>query len=69
VATREKFAFGDRVVVPWGFHELVGVVREVYGPAGARSVLVEVPVQGASGEVLEVTTVSYSASVLRPATS
>ena len=66
MATRTKLKAGDRVHVPWGLDELVGVVREVYGPPGSPSVLVEVPIQGASGEVLEVSTVSYAASALRP---
>ncbi|MHB1925424.1 MAG: hypothetical protein ACYCSJ_12115 [Acidimicrobiales bacterium] len=53
---------GDRVVVPWGLTELVGTVIEVYGPRARRSVLVEVPVEGAEREVLALTRVSYPAS-------
>lgn len=64
MATRTSLKIGDRVRVPWGLDELIGTVVEVYGPPGPPSVLVEVPVEGASGEVLEQTTVSYPASAL-----
>jgi primosomal protein N' len=67
MATKTTFKPGDRVKVPWGLDDLIGIVIEVYGPRGAPSVLVEVPVHGASGEVLETTTVSYPASALEPA--
>ena len=55
---------GDDVEVPWGLDRLVGTVREIYGPPGKRFVMVEVPVHGASGEVLETTTVSVPADTL-----
>ena len=47
---------GDQVEVPWGHERLIGTVREIYGPPGHPFVMVEVPVHGASGEVLETTT-------------
>jgi len=55
---------GDRVEVPWGLDQLTGIVREVYGPPGKPFVMVEVPVHGASGEVLETTTLSFPWDVL-----
>ncbi len=55
---------GDNVEVPWGVNQLIGIVREVYGPAGKRFVMVEVPVHGASGEILETTTLSFPADAL-----
>lgn len=55
---------GDDVEVPWGLDRIVGTVREIYGPPGKRFVMVEVPVHGASGEVLETTTVSVPADTL-----
>ncbi len=66
MATKAGYMLGDQVLVPWGLDELVGVVVEVYGPSGSPSVLVEVPVHGASGETLEVTTVSFPAAALKP---
>jgi primosomal protein N' len=50
---------GDRVMVPWGLDEVKGVVLDIYGPPGARHVLVRVPVMGSTGETLEETEVSY----------
>jgi len=61
-----KLKQGDQVRVPWGLDEVVGKVVEVYGPAGHRSVLVEIPVEGASGEELETTQVSMPESSLTP---
>lgn len=55
---------GDNVEVPWGVDKLVGTVREVYGPPGKPFVMVEVPVHGASGEILETTTLSFPADAL-----
>ncbi|MGH9091575.1 MAG: hypothetical protein ACRDZR_09405 [Acidimicrobiales bacterium] len=55
---------GATVKVPWGLDHLVGTVREVYGPPGKPFAMVEVPVHGASGEVLETTTVSFPVDVL-----
>lgn len=65
--TKVTFKVGDRVRVPWGLGELIGIVVTVYGPPGSPSVVVEVPVEGSSGETLERTTVSYPASALQPA--
>ncbi|HZI38188.1 MAG TPA: hypothetical protein VFF24_07770 [Acidimicrobiia bacterium] len=66
MATKTNLKTGDRVRVPWGLGELVGVVVDVYGPPAAPFALVDVPVHGASGEVLERTRVSYPASALEP---
>ena len=55
---------GDKVEVPWGLDQLIGVVREVYGPPGKPFVMVEVPVHGASGEILETTTLSFPADAV-----
>ncbi len=55
---------GDKVMVPWGLEELLGVVVEVYGPPGRLSAMVKVPVHGSSGEVLEETTLSFPLEAL-----
>lgn len=55
---------GDNVRVPWGVDQLVGTVREVYGPPGKPFVMVAVPVHGASGEVLETTPLSFPADAV-----
>lgn len=55
---------GDKVEVPWGLDQLIGTVREVYGPPGKPFVMVEVPVHGASGEILETTTLSFPSDAL-----
>jgi rRNA processing protein Gar1 len=55
---------GDKVDVPWGVDHLIGTVREVYGPPAKPFVMVEVPVHGASGEILETTTLSFPADAL-----
>jgi len=41
---------GDRVAVPWGLDEVKGVVPDIYGPPGARHVLVRVPFVASTGE-------------------
>ncbi len=56
---------GDKVAVPWGLDEIVGVVREVYGPPLRRSAVVRVPVHGPSGEALDESDISFPAHVLR----
>ena len=60
---------GHRVVVPWGVDGLMGVVERVYGPPGQRRALVTVPIQGASGETLDETTLSVSIRALDRAQS
>lgn len=60
---------GNRVVVPWGVDGLMGVVKRVYGPPGARRVLVTVPIHGPSGETLEEATLSVSLRALDRARS
>jgi len=50
---------GDKVAVPWGLDEVVGVVLEVYGPTARRSVLVRVPTRGPSGETLTESNISF----------
>ena len=50
---------GDKVAVPWGLEEVVGIVVEVYGPPARRSVLVHVPTRGPSGETLNESDISF----------
>jgi len=50
---------GDKVAVPWGLEEVIGVVLEVYGPSARRSVLVRVPTLGPSGETLNESDISF----------
>jgi hypothetical protein len=47
----------------------MGVVERVYGPPGQRRALVTVPIQGASGETLDETTLSVSIRALDRARS
>lgn len=65
--TVAKFKPGDTVEVPWGLDRLVGTVREIYGPSARPFAMVEVPVHGASGEVLETTTLSFPVDALTAA--
>src|SRR5581483_11843291 len=44
---------GNKVAIPWGLDEIVGIVVEIYGPPARRSVLVRVPTHGPSGETLD----------------
>ena len=60
---------GDKVVVPWGLDEIVGVVREVYGLPARRSVLVRVPIHGPSGETLDEQDISFPEHALRAVTA
>jgi hypothetical protein len=50
---------GDKVAVPGGLEEVVGIVIEVYGPPARRSVLVRVPTRGPSGETLNESDISF----------
>lgn len=51
---------GDQVSVPWGVGTKVGIVVDVYGADTAKPrAVVELPVQGASGETLETNTVTF----------
>jgi hypothetical protein len=56
---------GDKVAVPWGLDEIVGIVVDVYGPSMRRSVLVRVPIRGPSGETLDESDISFSEDALR----
>ncbi|MGH3535949.1 MAG: hypothetical protein ACRDQG_14750 [Pseudonocardiaceae bacterium] len=60
---------GDKVAVPWGLDEIVGVVLEVYGPSARRSVLVRVPTHGPSGETLDESDMSFPEHALRAVTA
>lgn len=60
---------GDKVAVPWGLDEVVGVVLEVYGPPARRSVLVRVPTRGPSGETLSESDISFPEHALRVVTA
>ena len=55
---------GDKVEVPWGFDLLIGVVREVYGSPGKPFAMVEIPIHGSLGEILDTTTLSFPADAL-----
>jgi hypothetical protein len=50
--TRRLIRPGDIVAARHGLSDLVGVVREVYGPAGSRHAIVRVPIPGPMGETL-----------------
>jgi primosomal protein N' len=56
---------GDKVAVPWGLDEIVGLVLEVYGPPGHKNVFVRVPVHGPSGETLDEEDISFPANAVR----
>lgn len=60
---------GDKVAVPWGLDEIVGVVVDVYGPPARRSALVRVPTRGPSGETLDESDISFPADTLRVVTA
>lgn len=51
---------GDKVEVDWGFDRYVATVSHLYGRADRRRAIIEIPVLGASGETLSVTTASVS---------
>lgn len=67
MATKRHIKLGDRVTVPWGTDQLVGVVVDVYGSAGQRHVRVRVPILGTAGETLDETEVSLPERYLQPA--
>ncbi|MDA8038246.1 MAG: hypothetical protein M0Z69_03630 [Actinomycetota bacterium] len=55
----EDLAFGDEVLIPWGFDEAVrGTVQEVYGPPARRHVVVLLTPQISGAVVDEPATVS-----------
>jgi hypothetical protein len=56
---------GDKVAVPLGLDEVVGVVLNVYGPPGHKSVFVRVPIHGPSGETLDEKEISFPAHAVR----
>jgi primosomal protein N' len=60
---------GDKVAVPWGLDEVIGVVLEVYGPPARRSVLVRVPTLGPAGETLDESDISFPEHALRAVTA
>jgi hypothetical protein len=69
VATASRrIKFGDKVVVPWGLNEIVGVAREVSGTPARRYVTVRVPIHGPEGETLQEEDYSYPEDWLRPVT-
>ena len=59
MATKTKLHIGDKVRAPWGLDEIEGVVVNIYGPPGHRSVLVRMPIRGSSGETLDETEASF----------
>jgi hypothetical protein len=55
----EDLAFGDEVLIPWGFEEDVrGTIQEVYGPPARRHVVVLLTPQVSGAVVDEPSTVS-----------
>lgn len=58
---------GDKVKVNWGVDQYTATVTHVYGPAGRRRVIVEIPILGSRGEELSFTTASVPAEELVPA--
>lgn len=60
---------GDKVAVPLGLDEVIGVAVHVYGPPARRSVFVRVPIHGPSGETLDESEISYPERVLRVVTA
>ena len=56
---------GDKVAAPWGFEEIIGVVREVYGPAGHRHAFVRIPVHGCLGETIDEYDMTFQLKELR----
>ncbi len=55
----EDLAFGDEVLIPWGFEEDVrGTVQEVYGPLARRHVVVLLTPEMSGDIVGEPSTVS-----------
>ena len=47
-----EFSYGDEVLIPWGFGEVRGTVKEVYGPATRRHVVVLLT-PDLSGEIVD----------------
>jgi hypothetical protein len=58
---------GDKVKVKWGVEQYTATVTHIYGPAGRRHVIVEIPILGSRGEELSFTTASVPADELVPA--
>lgn len=57
--TNDDLAFGDEVLMPWGFEEDVrGAVQEVYGPPARRHVVVLLTPEVSGAIVDEPSTVS-----------
>jgi len=50
---------GSTVRVPWGLGQATGDILEIEGPPGHQHAVVALPVLGSSGEVLDVTTVTF----------
>jgi len=69
MAANSRIKPGDKVAVPWGLDEIVGVVVEIYGPSARRSVLVRVPTRGPSGETLDESDISFPEHALRVVTA
>ncbi len=69
MAGHKRVKAGDKVAVPWGLDEIVGVVVDVYGPPARRSVLVRVPTRGPSGETLDESDISFPENTLRAVTA
>ena len=63
---KETLAFGDEVLLPWGFQEDVrGTVQEIYGPPGRRHVLILLSPEVSGSIVDEPATVSMPIDAVR----
>jgi hypothetical protein len=59
-------AFGDEVLIPWGFADDVrGIVQEVYGPRARRHVIVLLTPQLSDSVVDEPSTVSMPIDLVK----
>lgn len=63
-----ELAFGDEVLIPWGFDEDVrGTVQEVYGPPARRHVVVLLTPELSGSVVDESSTVSMPIDAVKKA--
>jgi len=63
---KDDLAFGDEVLIPWGFEDDVrGTVQEVYGPPARRHVVVLLTPEISGPVVDEPSTVSMPAASVR----
>jgi hypothetical protein len=64
--TDSDLAYGDEVLIPWGFaDEVRGTVQEIYGPPARRHVVVLLTPQLSGSVVDEASTVSMPIDVVK----